>query len=95
MNIKTALSRIVEHLDLSTDEMRDVMREIMTGQCTEAQIGAFMMAMRMKSESIDEIMGLRPKTLNIAGVQFHPESILPEQGHELFANFRKQTAGPR
>ena len=31
MNIKTALSRIVDHLDLSTDEMRDVMREIMTG----------------------------------------------------------------
>jgi anthranilate phosphoribosyltransferase len=37
--------------------MRDVMREIMTGQCTDAQIGAFMMAMRMKSESIDEIVG--------------------------------------
>ena len=57
MDIKTALSRIVDHLDLSTDEMRDVMREIMTGQCTDAQIGAFMMAMRMKSESIDEIVG--------------------------------------
>ena len=57
MDIKTALSRIVGHLDLSTDEMRDVMRDIMTGQCTEAQIGAFMMGMRMKSESIDEIVG--------------------------------------
>ena len=57
MDIKTALSRIVGHLDLSTAEMSDVMREIMTGQCTDAQIGAFMMAMRMKSESIDEIVG--------------------------------------
>ena len=57
MDIKTALSRIVGHLDLTTDEMRDVMRDIMTGQCTEAQIGAFMMGMRMKSESIDEIVG--------------------------------------
>ncbi|MDZ5605000.1 anthranilate phosphoribosyltransferase [Pseudomonas sp. RP23018S] len=57
MDIKTALNRIVSHLDLSTSEMSDVMRQIMTGQCSEAQIGAFMMGMRMKSESIDEIVG--------------------------------------
>ena len=57
MNIKEALNRVVAQLDLSTEEMQDVMREIMTGQCSEAQIGAFLMGMRMKSETIDEIVG--------------------------------------
>ncbi|WP_439859933.1 anthranilate phosphoribosyltransferase [Pseudomonas sp. MBLB4136] len=57
MNIKEALNRVVAQLDLSTEEMQDVMREIMTGQCSDAQIGAFLMGLRMKSETIDEIVG--------------------------------------
>ena len=38
-----------------------------------------------------EIMGVQHKTLPIAGVQFHPESILTEHGHSLLANFLKTT----
>ncbi|MDP2573223.1 aminodeoxychorismate/anthranilate synthase component II [Vibrio penaeicida] len=38
----------------------------------------------------DEIMGFQHKTLPIEGVQFHPESIKTEQGHELLANFLRR-----
>ena len=57
MNIREALASAVEHIDLTTDQMQDVMREIMTGGATDAQIGGFLVALRMKSESLDEIPG--------------------------------------
>ena len=37
--------------------------------------------------SVDEIMGVRHRELNLEGVQFHPESILTEHGHDLLRNF--------
>ncbi len=42
--------------------------------------------------SIDEIMGVRHKSEQVEGVQFHPESILTEHGHSLLENFLRQSA---
>lgn len=41
------------------------------------------------NQQIDEIMGIRHKELAVEGVQFHPESILTEAGHEMLDNFLK------
>jgi anthranilate synthase component 2 len=42
---------------------------------------------QLEDGSVDEIMGVRHKELDIEGVQFHPESILTQHGHDLLANF--------
>jgi len=51
---------------------------------------------RLDDGEPDEIMGLRHRTLDIEGVQFHPESILTRQGHELLDRFLKRSlAAPK
>lgn len=57
MDMKEALNRIASNLDLSREEMKEVMRIVMGGEATDAQIGAFLMGLRIKSETIEEITG--------------------------------------
>jgi anthranilate phosphoribosyltransferase len=55
--IKKAIARVVENIDLSEGEMIEVMSQIMSGEATPAQTGAFITALRMKGETVDEITG--------------------------------------
>ncbi len=55
MDIKTALARIAARENLADWEMRDVMTTIMAGEATPSQIGAFLMGMRLKGETVEEI----------------------------------------
>jgi len=55
--IREAIASVVTGVDLDEQEMVSVMDEIMSGEATEAQIGAFITALRMKGETIDEIVG--------------------------------------
>ena len=55
MDIATAIANVVEQRDLSAGDMEAVMRSIMTGQATPAQIGGFLIGLRMKGETVDEI----------------------------------------
>ncbi|HWP59767.1 MAG TPA: anthranilate phosphoribosyltransferase [Candidatus Acidoferrales bacterium] len=57
MNIREAIARLVNRADLSEQEMLDVMNQIMTGEATPSQIGAFLTALRMKGETVAEITG--------------------------------------
>ena len=56
--IREAIEKLVEGQSLSFEEAREAMDEIMTGRATDAQIGSFLTALRMKGETIDEISAL-------------------------------------
>jgi len=57
MNIQQALAQVVDGQDIGREDMAAVMRQMMSGECTDAQIGALLVALRMKGETIDEIAG--------------------------------------
>ena len=57
MNLTAALERIVQRSDLSADEMRAAMTEIMSGRANNSQIAGFLVAMRMKEETVEELSG--------------------------------------
>ncbi|MBF0147617.1 MAG: anthranilate phosphoribosyltransferase [Magnetococcales bacterium] len=57
MNLVAAITKLLDHQDLSQEEARSVMERIMTGEATPAQIAAYVIALRMKGETVDELAG--------------------------------------
>jgi anthranilate phosphoribosyltransferase len=55
MDMQSAIAAVIDRRDLSAADMQAVMRLIMTGQATAAQIGGFLVGLRMKGETVDEI----------------------------------------
>ncbi len=55
MDMQSAIRAVTEHKDLSSDEMTSVMRLIMTGEATPAQVGGFLIGLRMKGETVEEV----------------------------------------
>jgi anthranilate phosphoribosyltransferase len=77
MNIKEAVARLLDGGHLSRDDARDVMDEIMDGRATDAQIAGFLIALRLKGETVEEIAGcaevMRAKAVSIDSG--HPDTL--------------------
>ena len=66
--IRESISKVVRGEDLTEAEMEKSMDEIMTGAATPAQIGAFITALRLKGETVDEITGAAPVIISSMAV---------------------------
>ncbi|MCP4878233.1 MAG: anthranilate phosphoribosyltransferase [Gammaproteobacteria bacterium] len=55
MDIQSAIKSVMARQDLSIEDMTSVMQQIMTGECTASQIGGFLVGLRMKGETVDEL----------------------------------------
>ena len=55
MDIQSAIRAVIERHDLDGAQMSGVMHDIMTGECTPAQVGGFLVGLRMKGETVEEI----------------------------------------
>jgi anthranilate phosphoribosyltransferase len=82
--ILDALHRLANHRQsLSRDEARAVMSEVLTGQCTDAQIAALLVALHMKGETVEEIVGFAEAIRAAATpLQFHQNKALDVSGTE-------------
>ena len=57
MDIQTAIASVASGESLTVDAMNSVMLAVMQGEATEAQIGGLLVGLRMKGETIDEVVG--------------------------------------
>jgi len=81
MDIQNALQQVMDSKDLTEAEMREVMLQIMTGQATDAQIGGFLVGLRMKGETVDEITGAVRVMRELATpVSIHSENLVDTCG---------------
>ena len=69
--IRDGIQRLVGETDLSYEEAQEIMKEIMSGKATSAQIAAFLTALRMKGESVNEITAFT-KVMKEYCHQIHP-----------------------
>ncbi len=74
------LTRLASHESLSSDETAEAMRAIMAGQATQAQLGGFLMALRTKGETADELAGLAATMLELAQAVEPPGPVIDTCG---------------
>ena len=75
-----ALTRLAAHEALTVEEAAEAMRQIMAGEATPGQVGGFLMALRTKGETVDEIEGLAATMLEFSSKVVAPDPVIDTCG---------------
>ena len=75
MTITEAIKKVVDRRDLSAKEAEAVLEQIMTGQCTDAQIASLLTALRMKGETVEELTGFA-RVMRSKAASVRPQSLV-------------------
>src|SRR4051794_28854714 len=78
MTISEAIKQTVDRRSLSVAEAEAVLDQIMTGQCSDAQIAALLTALRMKGETVDEIIGFA-RVMRRRAAPVRPHSVVSSE----------------
>ena len=95
MDMQSAIKTVTENNNLSRDEMTQVMTLIMTGQATDSQIGGFLIGLRMKGETIDEVVAAASVMRELSTKVIAPDEYLVDTcgtGGDASGSFNISTA---
>jgi len=95
MDMKSAIKAVTEKQNLSRDEMTQVMDLIMTGQATDSQIGGFLIGLRMKGETVDEVSAAASVMRELSTKVIAPDEFLVDTcgtGGDASGSFNISTA---
>jgi len=95
MDMQSAIKTVTENNNLSRDEMTQVMTLIMTGQATDSQIGGFLIGLRMKGETIDEVVAAASVMRELSTKVITPDEYLVDTcgtGGDASGSFNISTA---
>ncbi len=70
--IREGIQKLIEGSNLTCDESGEIMREIMSGQATNAQIAAFLTALRMKGETVEELIAFASSDAGKLRPEYNP-----------------------
>ena len=94
MDIQTAIATVASGESLTVDAMNSVMLAVMQGEATDAQIGGLLVGLRMKGETIDEVVGAATAMRSSPSLPKPPDHFRNDTLHNRYKNIPSHRSSP-